>query len=131
MKKELIIPEESRAGYDAYHFAPAMKVGNTIWVSGLTGSGPGGEVGTLEQQLHIVFKKLENVLKSAGATLDDVVELLSFHVDIHIDAQTVFAVKDQYFKKDYPAWTAVGVVALAQPGLLVEFRAQAVIGCGS
>jgi hypothetical protein len=33
----------------------------------------------------------------------------------------------EVFTKDYPAWTAIGVSALAMPGLLVEIKATAVL----
>jgi enamine deaminase RidA (YjgF/YER057c/UK114 family) len=37
-------------------------------------------------------------------------------------------VKDEFIPEDYPAWTVVGVTALALPELKVEIRATAVIG---
>ena len=37
-------------------------------------------------------------------------------------------VKDEFFPKRYPSWTAVGVTQLAMPELLVEIRAVAVVG---
>jgi len=39
-------------------------------------------------------------------------------------------VKDEFFPRDYPAWTAVGVTQLALPELRVEIRAVAVAGSG-
>ena len=39
-------------------------------------------------------------------------------------------VKAEFFAKNYPAWTAVGVRELALPQLLVEIKATAVIGSG-
>ena len=38
----------------------------------------------------------------------------------------VVEVKGEYIAADFPAWTAVGVTALALPGQLIEFRAVAV-----
>ena len=34
-----VIPEGSQAGYDRFHFAPAYRVGDTLYVSGIIGSG--------------------------------------------------------------------------------------------
>ena len=59
----------------------------------------------------------------------DVVELVTYHVDP--DFGTFGRVKDEFFPKDYPAWTALGVTALALPALKVEVRATAVIGAGA
>ena len=132
MKKEAIIPEGMQAYYDHYHFAPAIKVGNTVYVSGQTGLTETGEVpATLEEQTHRTFQSLKYVLEAAGCTLDDVVELQSFHVDFPNGAEAIMAIKAEYFTKNYPAWTAVGVTSLAMPGLLVEFKAIAVVGSGA
>jgi len=54
-----------------------------------------------------------------------VVELTTFHTDM--TAFERFAkVKDDYFPRNYPAWTAVGVTALVLPKAKVEMRAVAV-----
>jgi enamine deaminase RidA (YjgF/YER057c/UK114 family) len=131
MKKELIVPQRMKSSYDRYHFAPAVKVGDTVWVSGQAGIRDNGEVpASLEEQTHLSFQKLKHVLESAGATLDDVVELVSYHVDFPNGAATIMAVKDQYMPHKYPAWTGLGVTSLLLPGLLIEIKAIAVIGCG-
>jgi enamine deaminase RidA (YjgF/YER057c/UK114 family) len=39
--------------------------------------------------------------------------------------QAFQAVRDDFLKEPYPAWTAIGVSALAVPGLFVEIRATA------
>lgn len=133
MKKEIIIPAGMQGAYDHMHFAPGLKVGNTVYVSGQAGIRPDGKVAdTLEEQLDLCFQKIQRVLEAAGATLDDVVELVSYHVgNMAADAPTIFAVKDKYFTRDYPAWTAAGISGLAMPGLLVEIKAVAVIGSGA
>jgi enamine deaminase RidA (YjgF/YER057c/UK114 family) len=78
-----------------------------------------------EAQFATAFEALEEVLVAAGATLADVVELTSYHVEIgrHMDA--FMRVKDLYLGEPYPAWTAVGVSELVVPGGLVELRAVA------
>jgi enamine deaminase RidA (YjgF/YER057c/UK114 family) len=133
MKKQIIIPAGMQGAYDHMHFAPAVKVGDTVYVSGQAGIKADGKVAeTLEEQLHLCFQKLQLVLEAAGGTLEDIVELESFHVgDMVADTATIFRVKDQYLTRDYPAWSAFGVTMLAVPGLLVEIKAVAVIGSGN
>ena len=133
MKKEIIIPEGMQGAYDHMHFAPGVKVGDTLYVSGQAGIKPDGKVAeTLEEQLHLCFQKIKLVVEAAGGTMEDIVELESFHVgDMVADTGTIFKVKDQYLTRDYPAWSAFGVTCLAVPGLLVEIKAIAVIGCSS
>ena len=129
MKKEAIIPEGQQVVYDHYHFAPAIKVGQTVYVSGQGGGRADGTMPeSLEEQLDNAFAKVKQVLEAAGATMADIVELLSYHVDIQKDAHLVFAVKDRHIPSDFPAWTAVGVAGLAGAGMLVEIKAVAVFG---
>jgi enamine deaminase RidA (YjgF/YER057c/UK114 family) len=67
-------------------------------------------------------------LASAGATLDDVLELTTFYIDLRGELEQFAKVKNQYLPRDYPAWTAVGVTQLAPPELRVEIRAVVVAG---
>ena len=129
MQRTLINPAATRRMYDAYHFSQAVRVGDTIWVSGQVGldenQRPADGVGA---QARIAFESLKAILEAAGASLSDVVELMTFHTDMHSEIAGFGAAKDAYFPKDYPCWTAVGVTQLAVPGLCVEIRAVAVAG---
>ena len=132
MERRQIIPPSMQAMYDAYHFAPATRVGDTIWVSGQVGIDaqmrPGDGMAT---QARLAFENLKTVLETAGATLADVVELLTFHTDLRGDMAAFSPVKDAYFPDRYPSWTAVGTPQLASPEFLIEVRAVAVAGSGS
>jgi enamine deaminase RidA (YjgF/YER057c/UK114 family) len=129
--RQTIIPPATQPMYDAYHFAPATRVGDTIWVSGQVGLDAAMAPGEgMEAQARLAFQALEAVLGAAGATLSDVVELMTFHTDLRGDMDAFTTVKDDYFPDRYPSWTAVGVTQLALPEFLVEIRAVAVAGCG-
>ena len=113
------------------HFSSAVRVGNTIWLSGTVGIGPDRKPAEgMTAQARVAFEHLNNALIAAGAALGDVVELVTYHTDLQRDMTAFFAIKDEFFPKNYPAWTAVGVTQLAYPGLLVEIRAVAVVGSG-
>lgn len=64
------------------------------------------------------------MLAAAGLTLDDVVEIVSYHVNL-ADLPAMAEVKAEYLTCDFPAWTAVGVAALAFPGQLLEIKTTA------
>jgi NAD(P)-dependent dehydrogenase (short-subunit alcohol dehydrogenase family) len=49
----------------------------------------------------------------------------------HPHGYKVMQNKAEFFPKDFPAWTVVGVSALALPELLFEVKATAVIGSGA
>jgi enamine deaminase RidA (YjgF/YER057c/UK114 family) len=76
------------------------------------------------------IQSLTRVLREAGAVLEDVVEITTFHVDLRGELAAFAKVKDEFLPKDFPAWTAVGVSELAMPELCVEIRAIAIAGCG-
>lgn len=131
MERRQIIPAAMQAMYDAYHFAPATRVGDMIWVSGQVGIDAQMRPGEgMEEQARLAFEGLKTVLEEAGATLADVVELMSFHTDLRGDMPAFRAVKDAYFPDGYPSWTAVGTPQLALAEFLVEIRAVAIAGSG-
>lgn len=129
MKRTLINAGTTQAMYDNFHFSQATRVGDMIWVSGQVGIDAAMKPGKgMEEQARLAFQSLQSVLEAAGATLADVVELTTFHTDLRGDMRAFAKVKDAFFTKHYPSWTAVGVTQLAMPELLVEIRAVAVAG---
>lgn len=127
-KKELINPPGTETIYEGLQFSQAVKSGNTIYVSGQVGVDESFNPGTgVEEQTDLAFKNLINVLEHAGAKLEDIVELVTYHTSMK-DIKGFSKVKAKYIPENYPAWTAVGVTELVMPGLLLEIRATAVIG---
>ena len=127
--KRLINPPGTEQLYKSWHFSQAVRAGDVVWVSGQVGTDENGVGKGLEAQARAAFRNLERVLREAGATVSDVVELVTYHVGME-EMPTFSKVKDEFFAEDYPAWTAVGVTSLALPDLLVEIRATAVLGTG-
>jgi enamine deaminase RidA (YjgF/YER057c/UK114 family) len=129
MSRTRINPPENQRTYDRFHFSQAIRVGDTIWVSGQVGVDDAFRPAEgVEAQARLAFANLQRVLAAAGATLADVVELTTFHIDLRGEVGAFSRVKDEYFPADYPAWTAVGVTQLALEPLRVEIRAVAVAG---
>lgn len=127
MQRTLI--KDSAGLYDRYHFAQATRVGEMVWVSGQVGIDAAGKPGAdMAAQARLAFESLKAVLAQAGATLGDVVELNTFHIDLRGDMRAFSAVKDEFFPSNYPSWTAVGVTQLASPDFLIEIRVVAVVG---
>lgn len=130
--KTIVIPDKSERAYTEYHYAPAIRVGDMVIVSGIPAGGPG----TYTEQVRRMFNRAKAALEAAGATMDDVIELQSFHVNAKTtaDFQKEFAefleVHKEYFKEGYPAWTAIGNAVLLAQGAVVEVRFVAAIGAG-
>jgi len=123
---ERIIPASMQRVYDQWHFAPAVRVGDTLYLSGLIGTEADSSVSDdAEQQFHRVFSMMEAVLAEAGCGIGDVVEMTSFHVNLADTFAAFSAVKDARMPEPHPAWTAIGIHSLLLPGALVEVKAVA------
>lgn len=125
---EAIIPPGMEAVYEQIHYAPARRVGNMLFISGQIGRDENMQlVEAKEAQFVQTFENLGKVLRSAGATFADVVDVTSFHTDMR-DLALYMKVRDQYFKGEYPAWTAIGAASLCgSPGYFLEVKAMAVL----
>ena len=127
-KRHEIIPKGMRQLHDQFHFSPAVRVGKHVYCSGQVGNGADGSLDPdPAAQFAQAFDNLRTVLEEAGASLEDVVDLTSFHVGLNQHMGVFMQVKDGYLKANYPAWTAVGVTELAF-GALVEIKAIARVG---
>lgn len=128
-KAEVVVPEEARASYENWGYAPAVKVGNTIYVSGVVSMLEGE--GTYEERYARGFKTaldwIEKVLNEAGASLDDVVDITSFHTDLQRQLEVAVKVRMEAMALPHPAWTAVGTTALASPDGVTEIRVIAYV----
>jgi len=110
-------------------YSQAVKVGDTVYLSGQIGLDPHTMqlVEGIENQVQRVFKNLAAVAEAAGGSLQDVVKLNIFLTDLGNFA-LVNTIMAQYFKEPYPARAAVGVASLPK-GALVE--ADAIMQLGS
>lgn len=129
--KTLINPPGTEQDYDEWQMSDAVRVGDTIWLSGKVGINQSGNFGKgVDRQSRKAFQRIQDNLDKAGATLDDIVELVTYHVSMR-DMDEFMKVKSEFIRRDFPAWTAVGVTELYAPEALIEIKAIAVIGCGN
>ena len=102
-----------------YRIAQAVRVGTTIYVSGQVAFDPDGNVvggDDMAAQSRQVFTNIRDVLAAAGATMDDVVKITAFLVDIRRYAE-YSAARTEAFPNTIPASTAVSAPALVLPEL--------------
>ena len=124
-----IVPRSMRATSDTYQYTPAVRIGDQILVSGIIGADAEGQLPSdFRSQARNVFATLEAILKEAGATLDDLASLNSYHVgDLHSQLRELVDIKKTRIRPPYPAWTGVGVAQLGAEGALLEISAVAVV----
>ena len=119
MTKQIISTDLAPAAIGTY--SQAVRVGNTIWVSGQIPLDPATKEimpGDIEAQVRRVFENLKAIVMAAGARLDDVVKVTIFLTDLAHFA-LVNKVMAEYFREPYPARAAVGVASLPR-GAQVE-----------
>nr|WP_206117060.1 RidA family protein [Rhizobium laguerreae] len=125
--REIIIPEEMREIVSRAGYAPAVKVGDTVYVVGQVGRTKDLEViEDPKEQFRAMWYNLQIVLEAAGCTFDHVVEMTSYHVNMSKHMDVFRDAKNEVFPKGTYAWTRIGVSELAHPGLLAEVKCVAV-----
>jgi enamine deaminase RidA (YjgF/YER057c/UK114 family) len=117
---------------DQWGFSQAVKADDartTLHVSGQTSMSAEGQpvhAGDFPAQTRLAFENLRAVLAAAGGSLDNVVKLNVFLIDM----ANIFEygkVKSEFFTGPQPAASVVAVRALALPELMIEIEASAVL----
>ena len=99
-----------------------------IVIAGQTGVDPDGNVvhpDDFEAEVRLLFANMRTVLEQSGATLDDVIKLTVFLLDMGHNEK--FNEIKREFCPHAPAQSTIAVSALAAPGLQLEVEAMAVL----
>ena len=126
MAKTIISTSHAPAAIGTY--SQAVKVGDTVYLSGQIGLDPASMqmVDGIDAQIVRVFDNLKAVAEASGGSLADVVKLNVFLTDLSNFAK-VNETMAKYFSEPFPARAAVGVKELPR-GALVEADGVMFIG---
>lgn len=119
--------------YAAYGVSVSRRAGDTLYIGGLVAFEDDGSVlapGDGERQVAVIYERLGKILALHGATLHHVVRENAFVTDWEEFGKGA-ALRVQAYDRigaAYPAATAVGVVSLAEQGLVVEMDFVAYLG---
>ncbi len=110
-----VFPADRHALYEKHGYSAAIRTGDLLFVSGQVGSRPDGTPEPdLEAQVRLAFANLQATLAAAGAALEDLVDVTTFHTDPQTQFATMMEIKKELFPAaPYPNWTAIGVNWLA------------------
>jgi enamine deaminase RidA (YjgF/YER057c/UK114 family) len=129
---------------DAYGYAQAIKVGDTIHVSGqlshdekgnliapapLAESGKPADFSMMEQQMRVTYANAVKLLARFGARLDNVVEETLYVLDVDAGFAVAGKVRKEAYGTERPqcASNLIGVARLAFPQQLIEITFKAIL----
>lgn len=83
--------------------------------------------GDVASQAHYCFGQIRGVLEKHGASLDDVVEIVSFHKDPRAWESVMEVGRTLFHPRRRPAWTPIACTGLYLEGYLHEIYAVAMV----
>ena len=114
---------------DIVGYSRAVKIGNCIEVTGTVAVDDNGKIVGKDDayiQTKFIIKKIEDVLKRAGASLKDVVRTRMFVTDILLWEEYGRA-HGEFFGQIKPCTSMIEVKGLIGPEYLIEIEATAFI----
>lgn len=113
--RKAIFPERPHALYKLHGYSPAIQSGDLLFVSGMVGAREDGSPEPdLAAEIDLAYASLEAVLRKAGCTFDDIVDVTMFMTDPEGSLELVVAAMAKAFPTEPKAnVTAVGVNWLA------------------
>jgi 2-iminobutanoate/2-iminopropanoate deaminase len=95
-----------------------VKAGGFLFLSAVRGTLPndGGVPAELEEQARQLFRNIQDTLKQSGATMDHVVKMAVYMIDLEHDRPVFNKAWKEFFGDQPPARFAVQVAALGNPG---------------
>ena len=112
--RDVVFPAQRQALYERNHYSPAVRSNGFLFVSGQVGSlQDGSPQQGLKAQVRQAFDNLNAILKEAGCSFDDVIDVTIFMVNPESIFEDVWSVLPDYWgEAPYPTLTAVGVTWL-------------------
>jgi enamine deaminase RidA (YjgF/YER057c/UK114 family) len=108
--------EGMRKFQESWGFSDAVVTGDTIYLSGIVVDPP-RQGSDLAASYDLIYRRIGDILKRAGASWDDVVDMTSFHTDVEGQIEAMVSAQKRYVRAPFPAWTAIGVARILGGGI--------------
>jgi len=131
MSRTVIVPPTGlRAGIP---YSPAIRWDRLLFISGQTGSDPVTRAfpEDIKAQTRIALDNLKALAEAGGATFEGALKMTIHMTDMMNEFAAMNEVFREYFPKDPPSRTTVGVAHLARAGLKIEIDMIAVVKDGA
>jgi 2-iminobutanoate/2-iminopropanoate deaminase len=118
MEKQIITVNSCPAAIGPY--SQAVRVGDLLFTSGIIPIDPAtGKIvpDDIEEQTHMVFKNLTNLLSGAGTSLSNIIKTTVYIKNMN-DFSKINAIYAEYFTSGYPARSCVEVAKLPKDALI-------------
>jgi 2-iminobutanoate/2-iminopropanoate deaminase len=114
-------------------FSPGVitEGGKIVWVAGQTATrdNAGNDIsGNFEAQVKQVFSQIDTVMKRAGGSLGNIVQMTVFIKEARYGDRFVEMRKDMFQNGNYPGSALITVSAFARPGIEIEIQSVGVVG---
>jgi 2-iminobutanoate/2-iminopropanoate deaminase len=118
--------------YSPVRYVQGIKTtgGTIVWISGQVAQDRDGKVvhkGDFAGQARQALANLKAMVEAAGGTIHDLVKVNTYLTDLRYREELARIRADFFPDGKLPVSTLVGVTALADPDMLVEIEAVAVI----
>ena len=128
---EMIVPKSLRERTEDLQYAPAVRAGDMVFCSGVIAALKEGEAPSDEAYFRAAdeaFAEIDMILKEAGGSLADVVDMTGYHVEFEKHMGPLFEAKAKWMPGPFfSCYTLIGISALYNPLGFVELKARAYI----
>lgn len=135
IEKQIILPADvfdPHVVFGAGSYRQAIRVNDTLYIAGQAAIDLDGNIigrGDIAAQAEAVMCNLMACLRDAGASIHDLVKVTTFYVE-RAHRTTIAEARHRYLADAEFVHTGLIIVGLADPDLLLEIEAVAVIGGG-
>jgi 2-iminobutanoate/2-iminopropanoate deaminase len=114
-------------------FSPGVVTegGRIVWVAGQTATRDNAGIdisNNFEAQVKQVFSQIDQIMKRAGGSLANIVQVTVFIKESRYGDRFVEMRKDYFQNGNYPGSALVTITNFARPGIEIEIQAVGVIG---